>query len=198
MMVWIAIFAIGLRHRPQQSLQGAADRRERDPRSRDAFAPRRCRGLLLTQLFQDQEPIGQHHQAGVVMEPTPRPPLEMIQAQFFLYLLVALLYRPATLPEPDRLHPARPRRQVRGRGLELAVGLLLDQQPLRLGEGALAPLPALRRPDPHPGELPRQLPLGPFPPGHLAAGETPGHLPQPDRLRASLGQAGVRPRTAPG
>src|SRR5258708_39868937 len=109
MMVWIAIFAIGLRHRLQQSLQGAADRWDRDPRPRDAFAPRRCRDLPLTHLFQDQEPIGQHHQASVVMELTPRPALEMIQARFFLHLLVALLHRPATLPEPDRLDPTRRR-----------------------------------------------------------------------------------------
>src|SRR3954465_4278284 len=101
------------------------------------------------------------------MEPSPRPALEVIQAQFFLHLLVALLHRPATLPEPDRLHPPRRRRQIREGELDLAVGLLLDQQPLRLGEGALPPLPALRRPDPHPGEPPRQLPLSPLAPGHL-------------------------------
>src|SRR5258708_33965836 len=131
MMVWIAIFAIGLRHRLQQSLQGAADRRDRDPRPRDAFAPRRCRGLLLTHLFQDQKPIGQHHQAGVVMEPTPRPALEMIQAQFFLHLLVALLPRPPTLPEPTRLDPPRLRRPFREAELDFPAGLPSVKKPHR-------------------------------------------------------------------
>src|SRR3954447_5068533 len=167
MIVWIAVFAIRLRHRSQQPLEGPADPRDRDPRPRPAFPPRRCRGLLRAQLLQHEEPIGQHHQAGVVMEPAPRPALEMIQAQLFLHLLVALLHRPAALPEPDRLEPARPPRQGSESGPGLAVGLLLDQQPERLGEGALTPLPALRRPDPDPTELPRELPLGPFTPGHL-------------------------------
>src|SRR5262245_14444480 len=107
----------------------------------------------------------------MVVKPTPRPALEMIQAQFLLHLLVALLHRPAALPEPHRLNPAGPRRQIGEGEPDLAIGLLLDQQPDRLDEGTLTALPTLRRPDPDPAELPRQLPLGPFPPGHLPAGQ---------------------------
>src|SRR5207248_7999041 len=100
----------------------------------------------------------------VVMKSAPRPALEMIQAQLTLHLFVALLHRPAALPEPDRFEPTRPRRQVRERELDLAVGLLLDQQPVRRGEGTRALYPVLRRPDPDPTEAARQPPLGPFPP----------------------------------
>src|SRR3954467_3945183 len=197
MIVWIAVFAIRLRHRSQQPLEGPADPRDRDPRPRPAFPPRRCRGLLRAQLLQHEEPIGQHHQAGVVMEPAPRPALEMIQAQLFLHLLVTLLHRPAALPEPDRLEPTRLGRQIREGELDLAVGLLLDQQPVRRGEGTLTPSPSLSRPDPDPAELPPQLPLGPFPPRHLPAWQPPGQFVEANRARALLGQAGVRPRSAP-
>src|SRR5947209_18566131 len=87
-----------------------------------SFLPRLDRDLLLrATLFQHQETVGQHHQAGVVMEPTPRAALEMIQAQFFLHLLVALLHRPAALPEPNRLDSAGPRREVRELMLTLAA-----------------------------------------------------------------------------
>src|SRR3954452_24094892 len=198
MIIWIAVFAIRFRRRAQQLLEAAADRRDRQPRLRAAFAPRRCRGLLRTQAFPHQEAVRQHHQAGVVMEPTPGPALGLIQAQSFLHLLVALLHRPAALPEADRLEPTRPHREIREGDLDLAVGLLLDQQPERLGTGTSSPLPALRRPDPDPTELPPQLPLGPFPPGPFPAGQALGQFPETDRPRALHGQAGVRPRTAPG
>src|SRR5262249_32031400 len=147
-----------------------ADRRHGDPGRLTTFFPRQCRDLLLAELLQHQESIGEHHQAGVVMIPAPRPALEMIQAQLFLHLLVALLHRPAALPEPDRLEPTRRRRQIREGELDLAVGLLLDQEPQRRRQRTLTPLPALRRPDPDPTELPRQLPLRPLPPGHLPTG----------------------------
>src|SRR5262245_36309806 len=103
----------------------------------------------------------------MVVKSTPRPALEMIQTQFLLHLLVALLHRPAALPEPDRFDPAGARRQVREGILDLAVGPLLDQQPDRRGAGAGALGPILARPDPDPGEAPRQLPLGPLAPRHL-------------------------------
>src|SRR3954451_17878814 len=121
----------------------------------------------------------------------------MVQAQFFLHLLVALLHRPPALPETDRRQPTRPGRQIRDGEPDLAVGLLLDQQPERFGEGTLTPLPTLRRPDPDPAELPRQFPLGPFPPGHFPARQAVSQLLQTDRPRALLGQAGVRPRSTP-
>src|ERR1051326_3880944 len=113
MIVWVAVLTIWLRSRTQELLEGAADSGDGQPQLGAAFAARRCRGLLRTQLFQHQEAIRQHHQAGVVVEPTPRPPLEMIQAEFFLHLLVALLHRPPTLPEPDRLKPTGPLGQIR-------------------------------------------------------------------------------------
>ena len=115
------------------------------------FAPRRCRGLLLlAELLQGQEPVGQHHQAGMVMEPAPRPALEMIQAQFLLHLLIALLHRPAALPQPDRLDPAGPRRQVREGILDLPIAPLLDQQPDRdrRRRRPLGPSPVPARPGP--------------------------------------------------
>src|SRR4051794_9174953 len=103
-----------------------------------------------------------------MVEPTPRPALVVVQPEFFLHLLIALLHRPAALPQADRLDPARARRQVREGILDLAVGLLLDQQPDRIGPGALAGGPAAAGPHPQPGEAARELALGPLAPGHLA------------------------------
>jgi len=127
----VAVIAIRLCPRHQESLQGAADRRQGDPRLLFAFLPRRCRGLLFSSLFQGQETIGQHHQAGVVVKPAPRATLKMFEAQFFLHLLVALLHRAAAFPEPQRLDPTGAHRQIREGVLDLAVGPLLDQQPDR-------------------------------------------------------------------
>ncbi len=59
---------------------------------------------------------------------------------------------------PDGPQAARPGWQVREGVLDVAVGLLLDQQSHRGGSGALAPLPPEPWPYPHPGE----------PAGHLA------------------------------
>src|SRR3979409_2453809 len=101
------------------------------------------------------------------MEPAPRPALEVIQGQLLLHLLVALLHRPATPPQTYRAEPRGAGRQVAEGVLPLAIGLLLDQQPDRIGEGAVAVGPALTGPDPQPGEMPRQLPLGPLTPRHL-------------------------------
>src|SRR5262245_54558486 len=111
------------------------------------------------QPLQGEEAVGEERQAGVVMEAPPGAALEVVQAQLLFQLLVALLHRPATLPQADRLHAAGPRRQVREGELPLAVGLLLDQQPDRPGAGAGPLLPALARPDAQPGEARRQLAL---------------------------------------
>ena len=85
------------------------------------------------------------------MEAPPRSPLEMIQAELAFHLLIALLHRPAALPEPDSPQSRCPRRQVAESVLQLAVSLALDQQPDRLGKGAAARGPAAARPDPQPG-----------------------------------------------
>src|SRR4051812_38489632 len=103
----------------------------------------------------------------MVMEPAARPTLVVVQPQFLLHLLIALLHRPAALPQPDRLDPAGRLGQVREGVLELAVGLLLDQQPHRVGPGAIAGGPAGAGPDSQPGEATGELRLGPLTPGHL-------------------------------
>src|SRR3954465_14880738 len=103
----IAILAIRFGTRVQEILECPADRWHGDPWRLTTFFPRQRRDLLLAELLQHQESIGEHHQAGVVMKPAPRPALEVIQAQFFLHLLVTLLHRPAALPEPDRFEPTR-------------------------------------------------------------------------------------------
>src|SRR5262245_47918688 len=100
----------------------------------------------------------------MVVEPPPRPPLEVVQPQLLLHLLVALLDRPAAPPQANGPNPTRAHRQVAEGILELAVGLLLDQQPDRPGPGALPRLPALARPDPQPGEPAPHRPLGPLAP----------------------------------
>src|ERR1700682_4950859 len=155
----VAIGAVRLGHRPQQLLLHTADRRSGDPRLLIPFSPRMDRGLLRAQLFQGQETIGQHHQAGVVMKSAPRAALEVCQTQLLLHLLVALLHRPAGLSEPNRFDTAGPCRQVRETILDLAVGPLLDQQPDRSGARTGAFGPTLARPDADPGELRRPLPL---------------------------------------
>src|SRR4051794_41822308 len=96
------------------------------------------------------------------MEAPPGAALEMVQAQFLLHLLVTLLHRPATLPQPHGPQPRGLRRQVAEGILQLPVGLTLDQQPDRLGPGARARGPAAAGPDPQPGEGARQPP--PWPP----------------------------------
>src|SRR5262249_6447030 len=133
---------------------------------------------------------------GMVVKPTPRPALEMIQAQFLLHLLVALLHRPAALPEPHRLDPAGVRRQARAGILDLAVSPLLDQQPDRCGAATGALGPILARPDPDPGEVPRQLPLGPLAPGHLGTRQALAQRLQAHRAGVAFGQPGPRPGTA--
>src|SRR5271165_6994570 len=131
-----------------------------------------------------------------MMEATPRPALEMIQSQFFLHLLVALLHRPATLPEPNRFDPAGTRRQVREGILNLAVGSFLDQQPDRLGTRTSTFGPAQPRPNADPGELRRQLPLGPLTPGDLVPRQTFGQRFEAHGSRTTRGQARSPPAAA--
>src|SRR5512135_883862 len=132
------------------------------------------------------------------MKAAPRTTLVMIQAQFFLHWLVALLHRPAALPEPNRLDSAGARRQVRERILDLAVGPLLDQQPQRFGARTGAFGPTLPRPGADPGALRRQLPQGPLTPGHLTTGQAFSQGFQAHRSWVVLGQMGPTPGTAAG
>src|SRR5581483_7094541 len=110
-------------------------------------------------LFQCQEPVGQHHQAGMVVEPPPGPALMVVQPELLLHLLVAEFHRPAAPPEADGSDPAGVRRQVAEGVLQLAVCLLLDQEPDRPPAGALPGRPALARPDTQPGEPAPHRPL---------------------------------------
>ena len=66
------------------------------------FFSRLNRVFLRAVSLQQQEAVGQQRQRRVVVEATPRPTLEMVQAEFLLQLLVALFHRPATLPQPHR------------------------------------------------------------------------------------------------
>src|SRR4051812_45823317 len=59
---------------------------------------RRGRALPL----QRQKAVGQERQAGVVEAP-PGAALEVVQAELLLQLLVALLHRPAALPQANGL-----------------------------------------------------------------------------------------------
>src|SRR3954471_19070076 len=102
-----------------------------------------------------------------MVEPAPGAALVVVQPEFLLHLLVPLLHRPAALPQPDRLDPASRLGQVAQGVLDLAAGLLLDQQPDRPGPGAVAGGPTAAGPHPQPGEPTRELPLGPLAPGHL-------------------------------
>src|SRR5437763_9740694 len=106
--------------------------------------------------LQGQKAIRQQHQRRVVVKAAPGAPLEVVQPQLLLQLLVALLDWPAALPQADGLFASRARRQVGEGKLQLTLGLLLDQQPHRLRVGTAAVLPVLTRPDAQPGEPRRQ------------------------------------------
>src|SRR5262249_33148173 len=113
----------------------------------------RARGGAGASPLQLQESERHHHQAGLVVEPTPRPALEMIQAEFTRHLEIPLFHWPSALPVGHPLANRGLHRQVRERVLERAVGLLLDQQPDWLGRDAIPGRPAVPRPDPGPTEL---------------------------------------------
>src|SRR5262249_10581477 len=129
---------------------------------------------LRTPPLQQQKAIRQQGHTHVVVQAPPRAPLEVVQAQLFLQLLIPLLHRPAALPQSDSLLAAGVRRQVRERILDLAIRLLFDQKPHRLRAGTFAPLPAVAGPDAKPGEAAAQLALGPLPPRDLAPGHAGG------------------------
>ena len=100
--------------------------------ARYPFFSRRPRVRLPAVPLQQQKAVGQKGQAHVVVEAAPAPPLEVVQPQLLFELLVALLHRPAALPQPHRPNATGPRRQVREGVLELAVGLFLALNGRRL------------------------------------------------------------------
>ena len=53
-------------------------------------------------LFEREEAEGEQHEGGVVVEATPASAPEVIQAESFLHLQVALLDLPTFAPEPHR------------------------------------------------------------------------------------------------
>src|SRR6516165_2872906 len=132
--------------RLKEPLPRTPQRGQRPPRQR--FFPRR----QPTQPLQHQKTVGQRHQAGVMVETTPGAALEMIQPQLFIHLLVALLHTPATLPPSHGLQAGRWLGQVRESVLDFAVVALLNQQPHRLGMGAVPGLPVVSWPNTYPGE----------------------------------------------
>src|SRR4051794_7471689 len=107
----------------------------------------------------------------MVVGPSPRAALEMIQAQLFLHLLISPLHRPPAPPQHDAAPPRGVLRHVGKRVPDLPIGLSLDREPMRLGPRAIPRRPAIRRPSPLPAEPPRQIPLGPSPPRHPLAGQ---------------------------
>ena len=87
-----------------------------------------------------------------MVKATPGTAFVMVQSQFFLHLLIALFHGPAAPPQADCAESTGGRRQVAEGVLDGAVGLLLDQQPLRRGADALTGRPSAGRPNPQPGE----------------------------------------------
>src|SRR5262249_16545732 len=119
----------------------------------------------------------------------PRPPLEVVQPELLLHLLVPLLDRPPALPQPDRPQGARPGRQIGQGVLDLPVGLLLDQQPDRGGAGTLPSLPT--HPRPHPTPAPPR-------PGATRPDGSPLAPPRQVTRRSGVRAASSRSRTGRG
>src|SRR5262249_20800759 len=117
MMMRIAVWAIRLRGRPQQVLEGAADRRDRDPRPVAAFFPRRCPGLLPPSCSQTQEPESQPPRGGGGGAPPPGPPPKIPPPPPPLPLAAPLPPPPVASPSPappaaDSSGPAGSRRRT--------------------------------------------------------------------------------------
>jgi hypothetical protein len=117
-----------------------------------------------------QKSQGNHRQQRMVMEPLPRPTLEVIEAQLFLQLLVPLFTTPPRFDRPDD----GSRRHVGGMVGEiefpLARGASLPDQPhffsgqvLTIGEFG-----AIRYSDPDDGKARLQVTLRATPPFHRA------------------------------
>ena len=102
------------------------------------------------------------------MKAPPAAPLEVVETEFLLELLVIALDPPAQLGQPDEPVDWRVGREA-GKPVLGGLGLLLrplDQQP-ELGPG-LGPLVIpVPWPNPDGGEAGSQLALGSLPPSHL-------------------------------
>ncbi len=139
------------------------------------------RGGCSAGTLERQKAVGQEAQRGVVVEAWPGPPLEMVQTQLLLELLIALLHLPARLPQTDRFVQAveaagkiRFRPELALTHVRLAE-LLLEEADEAARSEALAHLgtaiPELREMKMHPA-LQRALALNETyraPPTHISA-----------------------------
>jgi hypothetical protein len=122
-----------------------------------------------------QEGEGDQHHQGVVVQPGPGPPLEVVEAEFFLHLLVRLLAGPAGL---DRRREGLQRRAGGMAGevvLPLAAAAPLAHQPQLIAGQAVAGLRLRTVGHPHPpgGEAGGERALGALPPADRAPGRSP-------------------------
>ena len=122
-----------------------------------------------------QEGEGDQHHQGVMVQPGPGPSLEVVEAEFFLHLLVRLLADPAGLD--------RRREGLQGRlggmagevVLPLAAAAPLADQPQLLPRQAVPGLRLRAVGHPHPpgGEAGRERALAALPPADRAPGRSP-------------------------
>ena len=121
----MAVRAVGFGEEGEQVLQATADGGPRDQTSKTADFFRQLG--LGTALFACQKAEGEHDQGDIVVEAAPGAALEVVEPEFFLHLLVALLDLPTFVPKPHYLDPGGVGGQVAEGVLERAVGLLLDE-----------------------------------------------------------------------
>jgi hypothetical protein len=74
-----------------------------------------------------QEGVGEEAQGEMMMQSAPRAALEVIEAEFFLQLLVALLDRPVLVRQADQLGEWGVRRQIGQVRLEGAIAELFQE-----------------------------------------------------------------------
>src|SRR6266542_3970743 len=147
------------------------------------------RGGRPASTLQRQEAIRQETQRGMVVEAWPGAPLEVIEPQFFLELLVALLHLPARFPQTDGLGQRGRRWQIGQRVADRTIAAPLHQQPAcfggRVGHivSRASHAPAMRWPDAYPRELRVQRSLGALPPTERGALERLGQSLDCDRRR---------------
>src|SRR5215469_469209 len=109
-----------------------------------------------TRTLQRKEAVRQEAQRRVVVEAWPRATFEVVQPEFLLELLIALLHLPARLPDTNCVLEAGGCWQIGQRIADRAVAAPLDQQPTRFGGGVghvrrrAAHAPAVRWPHPYP------------------------------------------------